>query len=240
MMTWLVRAGLENPARNAIIGIALVAIVLVPGLGAVDELYAQDQSASPTVVADNDLPVLAYYYIWFDPSSWNRAKTDYPVLGRYSSDDPAVLRQHVQWAKAAGIDGFIVSWKNANRLSPRLKRLTEVARDEDFKLVIIYQGLDFERDPLSIDQIAQDLDYFTENFASDEVFNLFGKPAHHLERYLGVLSRGDRGSYLDPARRSANSCFRKTGRWVSSPCRDRRWQRLLLVIGQPGNAARLR
>ena len=26
-------------------------------------------------------PVLAYYYIWFDPSSWNRAKTDCPLLG---------------------------------------------------------------------------------------------------------------------------------------------------------------
>ena len=25
------------------------------------------------------VPVLAYYYIWFDPSSWNRAKSDYPA-----------------------------------------------------------------------------------------------------------------------------------------------------------------
>ena len=177
MMTWLIRAGLETPARNAILAIARAAIVLIPSFDTVSPLSAQEQSASPTVAGDKDVPVLAYYYIWFDESSWNRAKTDYPLLGRYTSDDPTILKQHVRWAKAAGIDGFIVSWKNANRLSPRLKRLAEIARDEDFKLVIIYQGLDFERDPLSIDQIGDDLDYFAENYASDEVFNVFGKPA---------------------------------------------------------------
>ena len=32
-------------------------------------------------------PLFAYYYIWFNAGSWNRAKTDYPLLGRYSSDD---------------------------------------------------------------------------------------------------------------------------------------------------------
>ena len=50
--------------------------------------------------------MLAYYYIWFDPQSWDRAKSDLPQLGRYSSDNVNVMRQHVQWAKQAGIDGF--------------------------------------------------------------------------------------------------------------------------------------
>jgi hypothetical protein len=57
------------------------------------------------------IPVLAYYYIWFDPKSWDRAKTDYPLLGRYSSSNIEVMRQHVKWAKESGIKGFIVSWK---------------------------------------------------------------------------------------------------------------------------------
>ena len=30
--------------------------------------------------------MFAYYYIWFNVSSWERAKSDYPTLGRYSSD----------------------------------------------------------------------------------------------------------------------------------------------------------
>src|SRR5829696_6771001 len=44
------------------------------------------------------IPLFAYYYIWFDTNSWRRAKTDYPLLGPYSSDDTIVLRQHVEWA----------------------------------------------------------------------------------------------------------------------------------------------
>jgi len=100
------------------------------------------------------VPILAYYYIWFDTGSWNRAKTDYPLLGRYSSDDQEVMRQHIHWAKAAGIDGFIVSWKSTDLLNRRLEMLADLSEEEDFKLVVIYQGLDFERDPLPISRIA--------------------------------------------------------------------------------------
>src|SRR5438093_1448565 len=83
--------------------------------------------------ASNPIPTLAYYYIWFDVKSWDRAKIDYPLLGRYSSDDLAVMQQHVQWAKAAGINGFIVSWKNTDVLNRRLGQLIDLAEKENFK-----------------------------------------------------------------------------------------------------------
>jgi hypothetical protein len=134
---------------------------------------------SPTATRQLDLvsvPVLAYYYIWFDPNSWNRAKTDMPLLGPYSSDDEAVMRQHITWAKAAGIDGFIVSWKNTTVLDRRLELLMRVANEMDFKLAIIYEGLDFSRNPLPATQVADDLDFFLANYAADPVFDVFGKP----------------------------------------------------------------
>ena len=131
--------------------------------------------ATPQAI-DPDVPVLAYYYIWFNPNSWDRAKTDFPLLGRYSSDDAVVMRQHVQWAKSVGIDGFIVSWKNTNILTERLRLLIEISKQEDFKLVIIYQGLDVDREPLPAARVAADLDFFTEEFADDPVFDLFAKP----------------------------------------------------------------
>ena len=140
---------------------------------------APTPSATPTVRPSLDIasvPMFAYYYIWFDPSSWNRAKSDLPVLGPYSSDDATVMRQHIQEAKSAGIEGFIVSWKSTTVLDRRLATLIRVARDEDFKLAIIYQGLDFSREPLPATQIADDLDYFISHFASDPVFDSFGKP----------------------------------------------------------------
>jgi len=124
----------------------------------------------------NAIPLLAYYYIWFDPPMWGRAKTDYPLLGRYSSDDREVMQQHVKVAKQAGIEGFIISWKSTEKLNRRLEQLMEIAGEEELKLAIIYQGLDVERQPLPIDRIASDLDLFRDRYAEDPVFDLFGLP----------------------------------------------------------------
>jgi hypothetical protein len=122
------------------------------------------------------VPVLAYYYIWFDRASWNRAKTDYPALGRYSSDDPAVMRTHVRLAKAAGIDGFIVSWKRTPTLDRRLAALARIAAEERFKLAVIYQGLDFSRHPLPVDKVQADLTWFVKRYAASPVFRVFDRP----------------------------------------------------------------
>ncbi|GEM_PF-1048486 len=124
----------------------------------------------------NPVPVLAYYYIWYTPTSWNRAKIDYPLLGRYSSDDVEIMRRHVRMAKAAGIDGFLVSWKHTPQLDERLAKLVDVARSEDFHLGIVYQGLDFERRPLPLKTIETDLALFADEYANDPVFDIFGKP----------------------------------------------------------------
>src|SRR4051794_34214543 len=96
---------------------------------------ASAESPAPTP----SVPILAYFYQWFDDSSWNRAKTDYPLAGRYSSDDLDVMRRQIKQAQGAGIDGFIVSWKRSELNDRRLQRLMGVARESNFKLAIIYQ-----------------------------------------------------------------------------------------------------
>ncbi|MFI6821594.1 endo-1,3-alpha-glucanase family glycosylhydrolase [Micromonospora sp. NPDC050187] len=134
-------------------------------------------AAAPTPSgASAPVPVLAYYYIWFNPTSWNRAKTDYPLLGRYSSDDTEILRRHVRMAKAAGIDGFLVSWKHTPQLDARLAALVDVARRENFKLGIVYQGLDFARDPLPLATVRADLGHFADRYATEPVFDIFDRP----------------------------------------------------------------
>ncbi|MEA2527785.1 MAG: hypothetical protein QOF73_5012 [Thermomicrobiales bacterium] len=157
----------------------LVALALLVGVR-VTGFAASEASPVASLEADRSsdrfVPVLAYYYIWFDETSWRRAKTDLPLLGRYSSDDPAVTRQHVRWAKAAGIDGFIVSWKDTQVLTRRLDQLVEIANQEDFKLAIIYQGLDFSRSPIPIERIEADLDFFYEKYADNRAFDMFDRP----------------------------------------------------------------
>jgi Glycosyl hydrolase family 71 len=122
------------------------------------------------------VPVLAYYYIWFNPTSWNRAKHDYPLIGRYSSDDMAVMREQVRLAKQAGITGFLVSWKNTPVLDRRLATLRAVAAAAGFKLAIVFEGRDFHGNPLPPAQVRGSFRYVATHYAHDPVFNIFGKP----------------------------------------------------------------
>ncbi len=107
------------------------------------------------------------------------------------------MLQQVQWAKAAGITGFIVSWKSTDVLNRRLEQLVEVAEQENFKLALIYEGLDFNRNPLPVATVASDLDYFIQHFAGRKPFQLFLKTAGDLVGHLEVYPAGDRPG--DPA-----------------------------------------
>jgi len=86
------------------------------------------------------------------------------------------MRRQVAQAKSAGIDGFIVSWKDRPVNNRRLVALATVARSMSFKLAIIYQGLNFTRDPLPADRVAADLQTFLHEYAADPVFRVFNKP----------------------------------------------------------------
>ncbi len=159
--------------RRALLAVTVAACVLMPlAVPLAPTTAARASVATPA----GPTPVFAYYYIWFDPSSWNRAKSDLPLLGKYSSDDAKVMRQHVKWAKQAGIDGFIVSWKNTPTLDRRLALLVRIARAEHFSLEVIYQGLDFHRRPLPVDRVAADFEYFARTYADREPFRRFSKP----------------------------------------------------------------
>jgi len=147
----------------------LLALVFTGAVPARAQKQVPQSTTSP-------IPTLAYYYIWYNTISWNRAKIDYPLLGKYSSDDISVMRQQILWAKAAGIDGFIVSWKSTDVLNSRLEQLVQVAEQENFKLAVIYEGLDFNRNPLPVQTVANDLDYFIQHFAGQSAFDIFSKP----------------------------------------------------------------
>jgi hypothetical protein len=171
---------------------------------------------------ESPIPVLAYYYIWFDEASWSRAKTDTPLLGRYSSDDREVMRQHITWARDAGIDGFVVSWKSTLVLDRRLEQLIEVANEESFKLAIIYQGLDFDRNPLPIERIAADLDHFIDEYAGEPAFDLFGGPM--------VIWSGTWEFSADEIRRVAEPRGQASCEWTSELA-----PRCVLLLGSERN-----
>lgn len=148
---------------------ALLAIVWLAGAGA--GLGASAQASA----AVRPIPVLAYYYIWFNPTSWNHAKIDYPLAGRYSSSNTSVMARQVRLAKQAGITGFLVSWKNTPVLDRRLASIRRVAAAAGFKLAIMFEGRDFYGKPLPMREVTSSFAYIARHYAGDPVFNIFGK-----------------------------------------------------------------
>ncbi|MBC3840381.1 hypothetical protein GXW82_09585 [Streptacidiphilus sp. 4-A2] len=148
----------------------------------------------------NALPLFAYYYIWFSPDSWRRAKLDYPLLGDYSSSNPAVVKQQIEWAKAAGIQGFIVSWKDTALNDSRLQLVMRIAAQENFKLAMIYQGLDFTRKPLPEAEVAKDFRTFETTYAPNPVFYKVGGKALTIWSGTWEYSAADVQAVTSPLR----------------------------------------
>ena len=223
----------RRPARVRSAACLLAALAVASALG-----------ASPARAAARPDPLFAYYYIWFNGTSWDRAKTDYPVLGRYSSDDRGVMRQHVAWAKRAGIDGFIVSWKSTPVLNRRLERLADVAGSEGFKLLVIYQGLDFYREPLPASRVKRDLDWFSAHLAGRRAFRAFRKPLviwsgtwRFSRREVAAVTRGRRDGLLILASERNAAGYRRLAGLVDG---DAYYWASVNPRTYPGEAAKLR
>ena len=122
------------------------------------------------------VPVLAYYFITHSEESWWVRKRDVPALGRYTSDSPEAIREHMRLAKDVGIRAFVVHWHSNEALNHVLDLLVQEARAQNFKLAIQYAALDEDRRPVPIAQVAADLDFFAERWARDPVFDVFGQP----------------------------------------------------------------
>lgn len=162
-------------ASTASLAVLLLALLGVTA-GARQPAVADD-GASVAASGATGAPAYAYFYIWYQPTSWLRAKSDYPLLGRYSSDDPIVMERQVEMAKRAGLNGFIVSWKHTPTLDRRLAQLAQIAAAQDFELAVVYQGLDFQRHPLPAATVAGDLRWFADVYGGDPVLAArFGKP----------------------------------------------------------------
>src|SRR5688572_15649617 len=159
---------MRAPARGAVRCLMVMGILIGSLLPIVVAVPATATPAAPRAPAPateaagcpsespkrpEEVPVLAHFYMWFQPSSWNRAKIDFPAVGRYSSSQTSVMQTQVAEARAAGIDGFIVGWRSTDILNPRLEALRSVAADNDFKLAITYQAQDFNRNPLPVAQV---------------------------------------------------------------------------------------
>jgi len=89
-----------------------------------------------------DHPVLAYYYTWYDPGTFSQTLFQPPQA--YNSDDAGTMQRHIDQAKSAGIDGFIVSWLgNGDRTDNNLGHLLDMGKDKNFSLTVHFETTHF-------------------------------------------------------------------------------------------------
>jgi hypothetical protein len=116
---------------------ALCVALTVSVVGAQAPQMSSGQSAEVSPL------VLAFYYTWFDQSTWTPSKvSDIPAQPYVSADRTAMARQ-VDEAKAAGIDAFVVSWYGpggaSNQTEPNFSALLGVAQERGFKLAVDFE-----------------------------------------------------------------------------------------------------
>lgn len=64
---------------------------------------------STTLQNDNTPLGLAFYYRWFDETSWSFEKLSDLPAQPYASRDRSAMGRHIEQAQRAGIDAFVVS-----------------------------------------------------------------------------------------------------------------------------------
>lgn len=168
--------------------LVLATLVAAPWLTGTDAAPAPPRAAGPPAAAalparnvslqhdGRPVPVFAYFYQWFTPASWRRAKIDLPLAGRYGSDDAHVLRDQVQVARQAGIDGFLTSWKHTESLDRRLDLLVRIAGSESLDLGVVYEALDFSRRPLPVATVQRDMGYLAQRWGDALRSRYYGRP----------------------------------------------------------------
>ncbi|MBI5080507.1 MAG: glycoside hydrolase family 99-like domain-containing protein [Chloroflexi bacterium] len=82
---------------------------------------------------------IANYFPWYDISLWSQKQTWDIPLTPYSSDDAAIIQQHIKLAQAAGLDGFTVHWFQANdRTDKNFSQVLKHSAGADFHSTVMF------------------------------------------------------------------------------------------------------
>lgn len=142
-----------------------------------------EMNPSPPAGSDLSYKVAAFYYPWYgNPSTdgqwvhWQShshlppddiSSDYYPALGAYSSNDPAVVQQHMTWLRQAGIGVIITSWwGQGSREDRAVPLLLETAARHDIKVA-------FHVEPYNgrtANQLVSDIRYLYKKYGSSPAF----------------------------------------------------------------------
>src|SRR5436305_2706757 len=150
--------------------------------------YSSDQSAlsppqaSAMASAPSAHPALAFYYPWYNTSSWDPATmSDLPTV-KYASSDGVTIDRQINWAANAGMTGFISSWWGPGDQTDTnfAQLLAHSATLENTTLYHFTSTIYFECDSPRFNDTAsiiQSLHYLVDHYSNDlHFFHWQGKP----------------------------------------------------------------
>jgi len=184
-----------------------------------------------TMPRDPDHLVGMQWEPWFTPHNcnWSTAQA-VPVVGRFWSWDPNVLRQHMIWLMESGIDFLVVDWTNhlwdKSHWDERDDNPNEIIhcttlalealaalRDEGFPApaVVLYPGLN-NGPATTTEAINEELDWIYHNYIRNPRFH--GLFVEYLGKPLVMIHNGGGPSSLEGQPPVRDDHF--TIRWQSS------------------------
>jgi hypothetical protein len=100
------------------------------------------------------------------------AAEDYPLLGPYDSNNESVIEQHVEWAKEAGIDCFVISWFGINHFTDNASvHIRNVCERDDFNFTFYIENT------TSITEAVEYLTYLLNKYGtSSSWYRIDGRP----------------------------------------------------------------
>jgi glycosyl hydrolase family 99 len=138
----------------------------------------------PAETTSLEFPIrAAFYYPWF-PGAWNQKgifpyTRFHPSLGTYSSSDPVVLGQHVNWMLQAKIEAGISSWFGiGHQTDSQVPALLQAAEGTPFRWTL-YHEME-ERGNPSVVAIDQDLDHIAAQYTGHPSFLRGRRTPGHL------------------------------------------------------------
>ncbi len=95
-----------------------------------------------------DLTVVgAMYHNWWVESRWSDNPPNHPyepVLGHYDSADPDVIRQHIAWSRAAGINTWVIDFWITDRdqwwVDPNTQAVADICDQEGMNYFFLIDG----------------------------------------------------------------------------------------------------
>ena len=115
----------------------VVGLVMLALAASTAPVRAQEASEDAQQTAEDGRLILAFYYAWFDWSTWAPAVCDQPT-SLYVSADVVAVERHIQEAQSVGIDAFVQAWYGptlaGNPTESNLEMLLEQADRYGFKV----------------------------------------------------------------------------------------------------------